>query len=692
MQRAINIPDYLQSSVKILPGVGEKTYEALLRIGCSKIVDLLFHFPSKAIFKKFNPNLLLMPSGTDVVKVVTIREVILRQPRNKVNRIICDDGDCSINLIYFYKIPKYFLDLLKPDRKVVVSGKIERDFKGEIQIIHPKIYHDISKVSKVDVIYPITYNLTSFKLHNLINVIISKTSGVIFPEWLNKEFLAEKAWSGWLQSLDAIHNPKSESDISLYSIHRQRIVFDEFLASQIAIRQSRKERDIYEKGEALACKGLMIQRLLDAINFTLTPGQEEVIAEIIKDQRSQKRMMRLLQGDVGSGKTLVALCAMLNAVDSGKQAVLMAPTDILANQHFESISKFLANFDIKLALLTGKITQAKRKPILAEIVKGEADIVIGTHAVFQDKVQFNDLALIVIDEQHRFGVQQRIALMNKGPKADVLVMSATPIPRSLSLTIYGDMDISTLQGKPVGRIPISTYTVLDSKIDQVVTLIRNKISQGEQVYWICPLIEGTSEEEDELDNNAAAKVRYEIIKKIFGNNVGLLHGRLKIAEKERVMENFAEGKIKVLVATTVVEVGIDVKDATLLIIEQAEKFGLAQLHQLRGRVGRGAKSSECILLFSNNIGQVSRQRLHIMKNSEDGFYIAEEDLKLRGGGDILGNKQSGLPVFKTASLEYHHQLLLEASKYANKIVDKNDNLSALLQLFGYDSKINFALV
>ena len=687
-----SIFDYLKSSVRILPGVGEKTYEALQRIGCSKISDLLFHFPSKAIFKKFNPDLLLMPNGIDVVKIVTIREVILRQPRNKVNRIICDDGKDQITLIYFNNIPKYFLDLFKPDRKIVVSGKIERDFKSDIQIIHPKISHDISKISKVDVIYPITYNLTSAKLHNLINVIISKIPDVIFPEWLHKDFLAEKSWGSWLKSLDAIHNPKSESDISLYSIHRQRIVFDEFLASQIAIRQSRKERDTYEKGEALACEGHLTQKLLSEINFTLTSGQEEVIAEIIRDQRSQKRMMRLLQGDVGSGKTLVALCAILNALESEKQAVLMAPTDILANQHFESISKFLSNFDIKLALLTGKVSKAKRKPILEGTLNGEIDVIIGTHAVFQDKVQFKDLGLIVIDEQHRFGVQQRIALMGKGPKSDVLVMSATPIPRSLSLTIYGDMDISTLKGKPAGRIPINTYTILDSKIDQIINLIKNKVNQEEQAYWICPLIDGAGEEDEGVDNNAAAKVRYEFIKKIFGDNVGLVHGKLKAPEKEQVMEDFAGGEIKILVATTVVEVGIDVKDATLLIIDQAEKFGLAQLHQLRGRVGRGSKQSECILLFSNDIGQVSRQRLQIMKESEDGFYIAEQDLKFRGGGDILGNKQSGLPVFKTASIEHHHQLLLEASRYANGITGGYDNLSALLQLFDYSTKTNFALV
>ncbi|MCH9753653.1 MAG: DEAD/DEAH box helicase, partial [Alphaproteobacteria bacterium] len=395
---------------------------------------------------------------------------------------------------------------------------------------------------------------------------------------------------------------------------------------------------------------------------------------------------------VGSGKTLVALCAILNVIESGSQAALMAPTDILANQHFTWISKSLSSFGIKVELLTGKITGKRRQIILDKLNNGEIGILIGTHAIFQDNVEFQDLGLVIIDEQHRFGVQQRMSLMSKGKNADVLVMSATPIPRTLSLTMYGDMDISILSGKPKGRMPVTTYSLQEAKVDKIIELIKKKIGLGEKIYWICPLIEG------DVDNdNVAAENRFVFLKKSFARKVGLMHGKLPVEEKDKTMNDFAFGDVDILVSTTVVEVGVDVPDATLLIIESPDRFGLAQLHQLRGRVGRGTKQSECIMLYSpDNLTHSSVSKIKIMKESNDGFYIAEQDLKLRGGGSILGSKQSGLPGFRIADLEFHSDLLSEANKYANEILTHIENeetqqkVELLLNVFGY--KENFKLI
>jgi ATP-dependent DNA helicase RecG len=433
-------------------------------------------------------------------------------------------------------------------------------------------------------------------------------------------------------------------------------------------------------GNPLCFPGNLASKLIDASGFTLTDGQLKAIAEIASDQRSNKRMLRLLQGDVGSGKTIVAACAVLNAIEAGKQAAIVAPTDLLASQHFGYITSLCQSLEgVRIEILTGKTTSSKRRTILKDLSEGKINLVIGTHAVFQHDVIFKDLGLVVIDEQHRFGVEQRMALINKGDKADVLAMSATPIPRTLSLAIYKDMHVSILQDKPYSNSSITTYTKLDSKIEEVLAFMKAKLDLSEQIYWVCPLIE-----HDEESSDTSAKIRFEHLKKVFGDSVGLLHGKLLQKEKDVIMSEFVEGKLSVLVATTVIEVGIDVKNATLMVIEQAERFGLAQLHQLRGRVGRSSKPSTCILLFSRNIGEIARQRLEIIKKSNNGFLIAEQDFKLRGGGEILGTKQSGLPEFRVASLDLHYDLLLEASQYADQ-ERIDERTSVLLRLFGYDA-------
>jgi ATP-dependent DNA helicase RecG len=686
-------------SLKELPGVGSKTHELLQNLGCSNFFDLLIHFPSRFILKQFEPKTLMSTEeGKHVIAAVSIKKISKREKnqwRKQLTTVQCQNNfNEELELVFFNYFPEYIFKNLKLTDKIIVSGKLQKKSKGLPQLMHPKIYRTLDQIKKVDAIYPLVAGLASSQVSKLVTLCIEnlERKNIEIDEWLEPELLCENNWLSFFESIKAVHNPQDEKDLEQQDRFTERVAFDELLANQLAIRISRK-RHLDETGEALNFSGELSKKVLDSTGMVLTEGQESSLHDIQTDQRSSKRMVRLLQGDVGSGKTLVALLAALNAVEAGQQAGLMVPTDILSRQHFSLISSLLEPFGINVELLTGATTKPKRKIIASKLMSDEINILIGTHALFQKEVEFKNLGLVVIDEQHRFGVQQRLAFMNKNKRCDVLAMSATPIPRTLSLIMYGDMDVSILKDKPAGRMPIKTMTTLDSKIHLIAEMINKKISDNEKVFWVCPLIE---EKEDPLaievdapfkePNHSTAVARFNFLKERFGEKVGLVHGKLKNAEKEESMNEFAHGEVDVLVATTVVEVGIDVPAATLLVIERAERFGLSQLHQLRGRIGRGNKPSDCILMFSEDIGAVARERLRTMKNSNDGFHIAEQDLKLRGGGEILGHKQSGLPEFKTVNFEKHYHLLNEVANYADKIIKQQqiERFLPLMKIFGYD--------
>ena len=633
--------------------------------------------------------------------IAKVRIIDIDQPNNintsrrKPFSIHCANETGRLKLCYFSYYPQYLLNWAKIDSEIIVIGKIEI-FNGFKQIAHPEVINPAKpdlKLSKDEVIYPLTYGIINKQLQKYINFALESLNNL--DEWISADIIKKFGWHSFSESLTAIHHPKNLAELTPYSPQRQRIAYDELLATQLMVNLLRRYKN-EQQGRIIMGSGELIKEFLAKLPFELTHAQHQAIAEIIADQKTSRKMSRLLQGDVGSGKTVVALAAILNTIEAGAQAVLMAPTDVLANQHFLTLEKFLAHLPIKYALLTGKTKTKERLRIMQELSDGTIQILVGTHAVFQDKVLFHDLALVVIDEQHRFGVEQRLALVNKGNDADLLIMSATPIPRSLSLALYGDMDITRISEKPKSRIAIKTSILPKSKLNEIIDSLDKVLRAKGKIYWICPLI---SEAEEKLDsdlpaNKTAAETRLQELAKIYPGIVGLIHGQLDNNTKQEALNKFIQGDYKILVATTVIEVGVDVPDATVIIIENAESFGLSQLHQLRGRVGRGDKASHCILLYNPPISNISWQRLKILRETEDGFILAEEDLKLRGSGDIIGTKQSGLPNFKTVDFIAHHQLISLANIQAQNILKQDPLLSLsdnhkyqnLLSIFGFSHK------
>jgi ATP-dependent DNA helicase RecG len=544
-------------------------------------------------------------------------------------------------------------------------------------------------VPQIEPVYPLTAGLSNTSLRKAVHGALQALPDL--PEWIDEPYLKKNHWSSFAESIEALHAPTSDEDFLPSNPVRGRLAYDELLANQLALailRQSMKRR----AGRPITAPGRLRKAILDALPFALTGAQTRALAEIDADMADPLHMLRLLQGDVGSGKTIVALLAMATAVEAGHQAALMAPTELLARQHFETISRFSAPAGLRVRLLTGRERGKERLAILEDLKTGEIDILLGTHALFQEAIAFRDLGLSVIDEQHRFGVHQRLALQAKGvgAGAELLVMTATPIPRTLLLTSYGDLDVSRLDEKPPGRKPVLTRTVPLERLDEVVDGIERAVETGAQVYWVCPLV-GESETLD----LAAAEERFAHLQKRFGEKVGLVHGQLKGKEKDAVMARFAAGELSVLVSTTVIEVGVDVPNASIMIIEHAERFGLAQLHQLRGRVGRGAAQSSCVLLYRAPLGDIARERLKVIRDTEDGFAIAEEDLRLRGGGEVLGTRQSGLPAFRIAQLPEHQDLLAAARDEARLCLTRHPNLEGergaclrlLLYLFERDDAV-----
>lgn len=680
----------LFADISTLKGVGERSHKLLTNlINGNKIVNLLWHLPSNIIDRTYAPRLSHAVAGRICTVVVKVVEHIPPKTSKQPYRVIVEDETEQLTLIFFKVYAQSIAKALPVGSSRVISGKLE-SFNGQLQMAHPDYIvrpEEIAKVLGIETVYPLTAGITNKMMGRYMQQVLAKLPN--FSEWIDDKFLAQQKWCSFNKAIVKIHNPKHLTDLDISSAERARLAYDELLANQLALALVRKKIK-KQKGRSLCGNGELRKKTLENLPFNLTKAQQKVLEEIYHDQGQPYRMLRLLQGDVGSGKTIVALLSMLNAVECNSQAAIMAPTEILAKQHLETIKPLCEDIGVKTALLTGKTRTKERKEIIEKLQTGEINILIGTHALFQEGVIFKDLAFVVVDEQHRFGVHQRLALSEKGNMADILVMTATPIPRTLVLTAYGDMEYSKIDQVPEGRKPVDTRVLPLTKINEVATALKRKIETGTQAYWVCPLVE-----ESEKSDLAAAEERFLSLQKLFGDKVGLVHGKMKEKDKDAVMERFKNGEIKLLVATTVIEVGVNVPQATIMIIEHAERFGLAQLHQLRGRIKRGFEASTCMLMYNYPLSETAKERLNIMRDSEDGFMIAEKDLELRGGGEILGTKQSGFINFKIANMEAHKNLLHIANQDAKLILEldpkletpRGQALRTLLYLFEKDDSI-----
>jgi ATP-dependent DNA helicase RecG len=681
-----------------LPGVGDKVATLLEKIVTAdltdrraRVIDLVFTLPHAVIDRRNRPGIAAAVSGAIVTLEVRIdrHQPPPRGNRNAPYRVFAHDDTGEIALTFFHAHAAHLQKLMPEGEKILVSGRMEW-FNGRPSMVHPDHISPTAGENAMPLIEPIygmTAGLSAKVLRRAINHSLMRIPAL--AEWIDDEVVQSHGFPSFRESLLGIHSPREPDHVSPENIAWRRLAYDEFLAGQIAIALVRgKVRR--SAGRPLSGDNRLIEKVLSAIPYSLTNSQRIAFEEIDADLAKPERMLRLLQGDVGSGKTIVALLAMMRAVESGYQAALMAPTEVLARQHFATLAPIAARAGMQIAVLTGREKGRERADTLARLESGAIDLAIGTHALFQEGVRFKDLALVVVDEQHRFGVHQRLAIGAKGAAPDMLVMTATPIPRTLVLTAFGDMEVSRLSEKPAGRQPIRTVALPIERLGELVGRVRDAVADGQKVYWICPLVE-----ESETTDVMSADERFAALKPVFGNRLGLIHGRMKGAEKDEAMRAFKVGETQVLVATTVIEVGVDVPDATIMVIEHAERFGLSQLHQLRGRVGRGDAPSTCVLLYKEPLGETASKRLSVIRDTEDGFLIAEEDLKLRGQGDILGTKQSGMPGFQLARIEFHADLLETARRDARAFLKTDPELASprgqavqlLLYLFGRDEAV-----
>ncbi len=689
--------DPLFRSLRSIKGVGDKLSALLTRFfgapeGQEAIaLDLLMHMPSGIIDRRRMDGV----AQTFVGHVATLKLHIDRHqppPRGKPqvpHRVFAHDETGEIQLVYFRAQGGWVEKLLPVGEDFYVSGTIAF-FNGEKQITHPDYVvpaDAFDKLPLVEPVYPLTHGLSARQLHKLVRDTLELVPPL--PEWVPAERLSQFKWPGFGAAMQAVHVPATPEDGQLWGPARMRLAYDEYLAGQLALLIVRSQL-VAPRGIARHFSGEITARVTAALPYALTEGQQQAVADIRADLAMPERMSRLLQGDVGAGKTVVALMAMAAMAESGAQSALMAPTELLAAQHYRTLQPLCEAAGLGIALLTGKMSAAERRGILAGIASGATSIVVGTHALFQADVQFHDLGLTVVDEQHRFGVHQRLALSEKGLHADLLVMTATPIPRTLVLTHFGDMAVSVLREKPRGRQPIDTAVLSIKDYPRVIQRLQNRLAEGAQAFWVCPLVE----ESENLDV-VSAEDRFHELKQVFGDQVALVHGRLSAVQKQGEMAAFASGEKKLLVATTVIEVGVDVPNASIMIIEHAERFGLAQLHQLRGRVGRGSQRSACLLLYKEPLSETAKARLETIRNTEDGFEIAERDLELRGEGDVLGTRQSGMPGYRLAVPDVHRHLLEWAHDDAKTALTRNPGLTGdegealrtLLYLFRKDLAI-----
>ncbi|MBY0501214.1 MAG: ATP-dependent DNA helicase RecG [Alphaproteobacteria bacterium] len=676
----------LFSPLENLKGVGPALIKTLKRLEINRVVDLLWHLPVGVAHFPLKPSLKACRTGESVALVVTVlnHEPPL-QGRRKPYKVVCEMVGELLDLTFFNAYPKTLETRLPVGQKRLICGTLER-FLNMWQMAHPE------RIAPAEVatywqekipLYPLTAGFFQSQAQKLTQLALKRTPDL--PEWIPPSY--GEGWPKWRKALEAVHAPQSEAELHPHHPVRERLAFDELFADQLALGLVRR---LQPHGKSIISKGILKDKILKAFGYPLTPGQAQALTEIEEDLASPTRMIRLLQGDVGSGKTLVAFLAIAHAIEAGYQAAFLVPTEILANQHAKTLIPLGQQAGIDVSLLTSR--QKKKTALYDELNSGKIQLIVGTHALLQDTVQFSNLGLVVIDEQHRFGVDQRVNLTSKGEAVDVLVMTATPIPRTLRLTAYGDLEVSRIPDKPQGRKPIQTRVLGLNRLEEVSAGLKRLLDQGSKIYWVCPLVE-----ESETLDLAAATDRYEHLKGLFGEEkVGLVHGQQKGDEKDSVMTSFKDGPCQVLVATTVIEVGIDVKAANVMIIEHAERFGLAQLHQLRGRVGRGDQESHCLLLYGYPISDIGKRRLQIMKETEDGFRIAEEDLALRGGGDILGTKQSGLPSYKLVDPFTCGPLLEKAYQAATHLLKEDPHLLSpqgqaarlLLYLFGQEKAVH----
>ena len=684
----------LFAALTSLPGIGpklDKLYAHLLEREAPKLIDLLFHLPSGAIDRRARPKLRDVIPGTIITVAVTIgqhRPSPPNRPRAPY-RVYAQDNTGDITLTYFSARRDYLEKLLPEGQLRYVSGTAEI-YDGMLQMVHPDRVVDeagFARLPLVEPVYPLTEGLALGNVRRAMEAALAKLPDL--PEWQDEAWLSRERLPAFSDALRQLHRPADPGDVSPDSLAWTRLAYDELLAGQLALALVRTHlRKLAGRGSA--SEGLKAAQILKALPYSLTHSQQKAVDDIVADLARPQRMLRLLQGDVGSGKTVVALIAAAAVIEAGRQAAFMAPTEILARQHLNTITPLAEAAGLRVAILTGRERGPERESLLNRLALGEIDLLVGTHALFQDDVTFRDLALAIVDEQHRFGVHQRLALAQKGHAVDMLILTATPIPRTLVLTYFGDMDISELREKPAGRQPIDTRTIPLSRLDEVEDAADRALADGQRVYWVCPLVE-----ESEKSDLAAAEDRFKELKSRFGDAVDLVHGRMKGTDKDKVMARFARGETSLLVATTVIEVGVDVPEATVMVIEHAERFGLAQLHQLRGRVGRGTGRSTCLLLYKAPLGETAKSRLAILRETEDGFRIAEEDLRLRGEGDLLGTRQSGTPGFRLARLEVHGKYLCAARDDAALILNRNPGLTSprgealrnLLYIFEKDDAI-----
>jgi len=673
--------EYLLSDLKSIKGVGLKTSNLLKRKKINSIFDLLWKLPKSYTDRSLSSK--IKDLKIDEIQTITIipQKYSFPRVRNLPNRVLCKDETGEIDCVFFNSYEGYIRKILPIGKEVTISGRIKY-FRNKYQLTNPKYISEDSSIIKQK---HNTYSLTegiSEKVYNKIIFQIIKNLPQI-DEWHSKDILKNFGNIGWNDSIKKLHDPENIGKFK--ENFYQRLAFDKIFSTFLVnkkirkkikkIKKTKKKFDIKKQGE-----------IISKLDFFLTNDQTKTLNEINKDLCSDNKMFRLLQGDVGSGKTIVALLSAFNTISSDFQVAVMAPTEILARQHF-LLAKKIYPKNIKIELLSGKSSYKDKKKILNKLIKKEIDIIFGTHALFQKKVEFKKLGLIIIDEQHKFGVSQRKKLSDKaGKDCDVLLMTATPIPRTLTMTIYGDMDLSIIREKPNNRKPVKTYSKIESKIEDVIKFIKKEIQLGNQIFWVCPLIE----ESKKIDHSSAIK-KSEYLKKIFPNEVYLLHGKTTIEEKEEILNKFLRNEFKILVSTTIIEVGIDFPNANVIIIENANKFGLSQLHQLRGRVGRGNKESSCVLMFKSNLSENAKKRINILKDSNDGFKISEEDMKLRGFGDILGFKQSGIKNFKLADPIHNHNLFILAEKEIKRIENEKEDIGRfkpLIKLYDRADIIN----
>ena len=656
----------LFSKINKLKGMGPKSLDKICNlIRGDRIIDLLFHLPNGIIDRTYRPKLRDAIAGKICTLKVRVVEHIAPKTNKQPYRVIVEDDTEQLTLIFFKVYASSIAKNLPIGAVKIVSGKLE-SFNGQLQMAHPDYItdeKDETSLPLLEPLYPLTAGISNKVLRKFIEQALIMIPDV--AEWNDEEFIKKQGGKSFSNSLIKAHNPLNIGDIQSFSRERARLAYDELLANQLTLAMLR-ERNQRNNGKSIKGDGSLRKKVLQNISFCLTNAQEKVLDEIYNDQAQPHKMLRLLQGDVGAGKTIVALLTMLNAVEAKGQAALMAPTEILAQQHYNSLCALCNNIGINITLLTGKTKIKERREILNSLACGEIDIIIGTHALFQDDVTYHNLALCVVDEQHRFGVQQRLKLSQKSQNCDVLVMTATPIPRTLVLSAYGDMDYSVINQLPEGRKPVDTRVLPATKLPEIISGLKRLIEQGTMAYWVCPLVEET-----EKSDLAAAEERFSDLQKIFGSKVGLVHGKMKEAQKNAIMEQFRQGEIRLLVATTVIEVGVNVPQATVMIVERAERFGLAQLHQLRGRVGRGKRKGYCLLVDDLN---EYNERLEFFKDTLDGFKISQYDMETRGVGDIVGTKQSGISDLHVANLIKDYNILEVARKDAKFLLS---NLSKL---------------